>query len=107
MLDFVCALDAMVNKTDIVDLFWHFLIKAKAKATLFQSWFYWLKNVKTDQGYQFSYHGVQGTHKIQLLTYSCNVQRAVEVELSLKSKRESEKEKRARQSTFNARHNTT
>ena len=47
------------------------------------------------------------THNIQLLTYSSNVQRAVEVELSLKSKRESEKEKRARQSTFNARHNTT
>ena len=54
-----------------------------------------------------SYHGLQDTHKIQLLTYSCNVQRAVEVELSLKSKRESEKEKRARQSTFNARHITT
>ena len=50
-----------------------------------------MADVKTDQGYQFSYHGVQGTHKIQLLTYSCNVQRAVEVELSLKSKRESER----------------
>ena len=33
--------------------------------------------------------------------------RAFEVELSLKSKRESEKEKRSRQWTFNARHNTT
>ena len=53
----------------------------------------WLKNVKTDQGYQFPYHGVQGTHKIQLLTYSCNVQRAVEVKLPLKSKRESEKKR--------------
>ena len=66
-----------------------------------------MRNVKIDQVYQFSYHGVQGAQKIQLLTYSCNVQRAVEVELSLKSKRESEKEKRARQSTFNVRHNTT
>ena len=47
------------------------------------------------------------THNIQLLTYSSNVQRAVEVGLSLKSKRGSEKEKRARQLTFNARHNTT
>ena len=46
-----------------------------------------MKNVKTDQGYQFSYHGVQGTHKIQLLTYSSIVQRAFEVEFSLKSKR--------------------
>ena len=35
------------------------------------------------------------THNIQLLTYSSNVQRAVEVGLSLKSKRESEQEKRA------------
>ena len=33
----------------------------------------------------------KGKHKIQLLTYSCNVQRAVEVKLSLKRKRESEK----------------
>ena len=32
----------------------------------------------------------KGTHKIQLLAYPCNVERAVEVELSLKSKRESE-----------------
>ena len=55
-----------------------------------------IEECQTDQVYQFSYHGVQGAHKIQLLTYSCNVQRAVEVELSLKSKRESEKEKRAR-----------
>ena len=39
----------------------------------------------------FTYHGVQGTHKIQLLAYSCNVQRAFAVKLSLKSKRESEK----------------
>ena len=30
-------------------------------------------------------------HKIPLLTYSCNIERAVEVKLSLKSKRESEK----------------
>ena len=41
----------------------------------------------------FTYHGVQGTHKIQLLTYSCNVQRAFAVKLSLKSKRESEKKR--------------
>ena len=34
-------------------------------------------------------------------------QRAVEVGLSLKSKRESQKEKGVRQLTFNARHNTT
>ena len=47
------------------------------------------------------------THNIQLLTYSSNVQRAVKVRLSLKSKRESEKEKSTRQLTFNARHNTT
>ena len=33
----------------------------------------------------------KGTYKIQLLTYSCNVQRAFAVKLSLKSKRESEK----------------
>ena len=32
----------------------------------------------------------KGTHKIQPLTYSCNVQRAVEI---IKSKRESEKER--------------
>ena len=31
--------------------------------------------------------------KIQLLTYSCNVQRAVEVKVLLKSKRESEKKR--------------
>ena len=35
----------------------------------------------------------------QLLTYSCNVQRAVQVKVR--------KEKRARQSTFSVRHNTT
>ena len=41
-LDFVCALDAMVSKTDILDLFWHFSIKhvVFAKATSFPSWFY-------------------------------------------------------------------
>ena len=66
-----------------------------------------MTDVKRNQEYQFSYHGFQSAHKIQLLTYSCNAQRAVEVELSLKSKRDSEKEKRARQSTFSARHNTT
>ena len=65
------------------------------------------KKAKTDQGYQFTYHGVQGTHNIQLLTYSSSVQRAVEVGLSLKSKRESQKEKGVRQLTFNARHNTS
>ena len=48
----------------------------------------------------------KGTHKIQLLIYSYYVQRAVEVKLSLKSKRESE-EKIVREATFNARHNTT
>ena len=31
----------------------------------------------------------KGTHKIQLLVYSCNIQRAVEVKVLLKSKRES------------------
>ena len=45
--------------------------------------------------------------KIQLLTYSRNVQRVFEVELSLKDKRESKKKNRARQSTFNSRHNST
>ena len=35
----------------------------------------------------------KGTHKIQLLTYSCNVQIAVEVKLLLKSKRESDKKR--------------
>ena len=45
--------------------------------------------------------------KFNFLRTPKNVQRAVEVELSLKNKHESEKEKRARQSTFNARHNTT
>ena len=35
----------------------------------------------------------KGTHKIQLLTYSWNIERAVEVKLSLKRKRESEKRK--------------
>ena len=30
----------------------------------------------------FTYHRVQGTRKIQLLTYSCNVQRAFAVKLS-------------------------
>ena len=41
-LDFMCALDTMVSKTDIVDLFWHFSIKhvVLAKATFFPSWFY-------------------------------------------------------------------
>ena len=33
----------------------------------------------------FTYYGVQGTHKIQLLTYSCNVQGAFAVKLSLKN----------------------
>ena len=73
-LDFACALDPMVSKTDILDLFWHFSIKhvVFAEATFFPSWFYrlarqlkhsalWLTDVKTDQGYQFSYHGPQGT----------------------------------------------
>ena len=38
-LDFVCALDAMVSKTNILDLFWHFSIKhvVFAKATFFPS----------------------------------------------------------------------
>ena len=35
----------------------------------------------------------KGTHKIQLLTYSCNVQIAVEVKLLLKSRRESDKKR--------------
>ena len=35
----------------------------------------------------------KGTHKIQLLTYSCNVQIAVEVKLLLKSKRKSDKKR--------------
>ena len=35
----------------------------------------------------------KGTHKIQLLTYSYNVQIAVEVKLLLKSKRESDKKR--------------
>ena len=35
----------------------------------------------------------KGSNKIQLLTYSCNVQRAVEVKVLLKSKRESEKKR--------------
>ena len=33
----------------------------------------------------------KGSYKIQLLAYSCNVQRAVEVKVLLKSKRESDK----------------
>ena len=41
----------------------------------------------------FTHHSVQGTHKIQLLKYSCNVQRAFVDKLSLKSKRESEKKR--------------
>ena len=41
----------------------------------------------------FTCHSVKGTHKIQLLKYSCNVQRALAVKLSLKSKRESEKKR--------------
>ena len=41
-LDFACALDPMVSKTDILDLFWHFSIKhvVFAEATFFPSWFY-------------------------------------------------------------------
>ena len=35
----------------------------------------------------------KGSYKIQLLTYSCNVQGAVEVKVLLKSKRESEKKR--------------
>ena len=41
----------------------------------------------------FTCHSVRGTHKIQLLKYSFNVQRALAVKLSLKSKRESEKKR--------------
>ena len=41
----------------------------------------------------FTHHSVRGTHKIQLLKYSCNVQRAFADKLSLKSKRESEKKR--------------
>ena len=41
----------------------------------------------------FTYHSVRSTHKIQLLKYSCNVQRAFADKLSLKSKRESEKKR--------------
>ena len=39
-LEFVCALYAMVSKTDTLDLFWHFSIKhvVFAKATFFLSW---------------------------------------------------------------------
>ena len=71
----------------------HVLKTNSERKFLWQTLHVWLKNVKTDQGYQFSYHGVYGTYKIRLLTYSSNVQRAVEVELSLKSKRESEKKR--------------
>ena len=41
-LDFACALDPMVSKTDILDLFWHFSIKhvVFAESTFFPSWFY-------------------------------------------------------------------
>ena len=41
----------------------------------------------------FTHHSVRGTHKIQLLKYSCNVQRAFAVKLSLKSKHEAEKKR--------------
>ena len=33
-LDFVCALDAMVSKTDILDLFWHFSMKYEVKTLI-------------------------------------------------------------------------
>ena len=55
------------KKTDIRDLFWHFSIKVirnaligepddktnSEKKSLLQTLHVWLKNVKTDQGYQF------------------------------------------------------
>ena len=120
-LDCVCALDAMVSKTDINDLFWHFSIKhvVLAKATFFPSWFY-------RPAHQLKHSDITLIEKCQNRSRISvflpwrpghtqnstshvlfNVQRAFKVELSLESKRESEKEKRARQSTFNARHNTT
>ena len=70
-LDFVCASDAMVSKTDILDPFWHVSIKhvVFAKATFYPSWFYrpahqfkhsditFIEECQNDQVYQFSYHG--------------------------------------------------
>ena len=140
-LDFVCALDAMIRKLismmcfDIFQSKWYrntLICEPDDKTTsrrrlLWQTLHVWLKNVKTDQRYQFyllqrprhtqnptsyvflqmfkeplqlnshwkmskqikdisfTYYGVQGTHKIQLLTYSCNVQGAFGVKLSLKN----------------------
>ena len=69
------------------NLFSELVLSSTHQLKAFRYHLVWLKNVKADQGYQFSYHGVQGTHKIQLLTYSSIVQRAFEVEFSLKSKR--------------------
>ena len=98
---FLCTTPLLCLKVFLLILWQTCLIKEgmyvlktnSEKRFLWHTLHVWLKNVKTDQGYQFPYHGVQGTHKIQLLTYSCNVQRTVEVKLPLKSKRESEKKR--------------
>ena len=97
------------KKTDILDLFWHFSIKlsdigmlylvcrtikpTRKKGCFGQHHMFDWKMSKQINDISFTYHGVQGTHKIQLLTYSCNFQRAFAVKLSLKRKRESEKKR--------------
>ena len=97
------------KKTDILDLFWHFSIKlsdigmlligvwtikpTRKRGCFGKNYMFDWKMSKQIKDISFTYHGVQGTHKIQLLMYSCNVQRAFAVKLSLKSQRESEKKR--------------
>ena len=97
------------EKTDILDLFWHFSIKlsdigmlligvwtikpTRKKGCFGKNYMFDWKMSKQTKDISFTYHGVQGTHKIQLFVYSCKVQRAFAVKLSLKSQRESEKKR--------------
>ena len=82
-LDFVSASDAMVSKTDILDLLWHVSIKhvVFAKATFFPSWFY-------SPAHQLEHSDI---------TFIEEYQNRSSISVFLPW--------RARRSTFNARHN--
>ena len=105
-LDFVCALDAMIRKLismmcfDIFQSKWYrntLICEPDDKTTsrrrlLWQTLHVWLKNVKTDQRYQF-YLLWRPRHTQNPTSYVFLQCSKFAVKLSLKSKRESEKKR--------------
>ena len=102
-VEFCVCLGRHGKKTDILDLFWHFSIKLSDIVMLLigvwtlkptQKKGCFGKNYMFDWKMSKQIKDISFTHKIQLLMYSCNVQRAFAVILSLKSQRESEKKRK-------------